>query len=184
MFLLFSTQFTIISKMATLLKLWFTPRPLDLLQSSQVCPRFTEKSLEKTRSLQLGPRGVGRRRPCRIPATWRPGVGGEGGGGLVAHLGLVLVGRRGHWKARRGSSAAPGVGHHGGGEFRRGRGEVGQRAAGEASTGSQGGAGWLDGDEMKGKAPFTEQHPWWPAAGHEAVGGGVSCGEVGAAAPF
>jgi hypothetical protein len=92
----------------------------------------------------------------------------------VAHLGLVLVAQRGRWKARRGSSAAPGVGHHGGGEFRRGRGEVGQRAAGEASMGSQGGAGWLDGEGMKGNAPFTEQHPWWPATGHEAVGGGGS----------
>jgi hypothetical protein len=89
----------------------------------------------------------------------------------VAHLGLGLVGRRGRWKARRGSSAMPGVGHHGGGKFRRGQGEVGQRAVGEASTGSQGGAGWLDDDRMKGKAPFTEQHPWCRRRGTKQWGG-------------
>jgi hypothetical protein len=87
-------------------------------------------------------------------------LGEEGGGGLVAHLGLGLVGRRGRWKTGRGSSAAPGVDHRGGGKIRRGRGEVRQHAAGEASTGSQGGSGWLDGERMEGKAQFTEQQPW------------------------
>jgi hypothetical protein len=36
---------------------------------------------------------------------------------LVAHLGLVLMGRRGRWKARRGSSAALGAGSRGGWEI-------------------------------------------------------------------
>jgi hypothetical protein len=56
----------------------------------------------------------------------------------VAHLGLVLVGRMGRWKARRGSSAALGAGRRGGGEIPVRWGEVGQCTAGEASTGSPG----------------------------------------------
>jgi hypothetical protein len=97
----------------------------------------------------------------------------------VAHLGLLLVGRTGAERLRRGSSAAPGTGHSGGGKFWRGRSEIEQRAAGEASTGSQGGAGWWDGDGMEGKATFTEQHLWWPAARHGAVGGAHAAGLAG-----
>jgi hypothetical protein len=134
----------------------FTTRPLTGFSDSRTGPWFTKISLERTGSPQLGPPGC--RPPAALPDSGEvaAGVGEESGGGLVAHLGLGLVGRRGRWKTRRGSSVAPGVGHRGGGKFQRGRGEVRQHAAGEASTGSQGGSGWLDGDGMKGKVQFTE----------------------------
>jgi hypothetical protein len=96
---------------------------------------------------------------------------------LVAHLGVVLVGWRGRWRARRGSSAALGAGRRGGGKFRRGQGGFGQCAAGAAPTGSQGGAG-AAGRQQKGReGALTEQPSWWPVAGHKAVGG--VCGEAG-----
>jgi hypothetical protein len=100
-------------------------------------------------------------------------LGEEGGGSLVAHLGLVLVGRRGRSKARRGSSAAPGAGHRGGGKFRRGGGEFGQRMAGEASTGSQGGVGVAGRRQKEGEGAAHRVAPMAAGGGKEQWGGSV-----------
>jgi hypothetical protein len=104
-------------------------------------PSGHRKVPRKNSILAIRPSGC--RPPAALPDSGEVAaeVGGGGGGGLVAHLGFVLVGRRRRLTARRGSSAEPGAGHRGGGKFRRERGEVGQCAAGEASTGSQGGVG-------------------------------------------
>jgi hypothetical protein len=86
------------------------------------------------------------------------------GENTVAHIGLILVGWRGRWRARRRSSAGPGAGHRGGGNLRRGGGRFGQRTAGAASTGSQGGEGAAGQRQKERGNTLTEQPTWRPAA--------------------
>jgi hypothetical protein len=79
------------------------------------------------------------------PAGFRPGPAagpvGEGPGRSTRSPGSRWAPGFGRREGRRGSSAAVAGASRGGGKFRRGRGEFGQRATGEASTGSQGGVG-------------------------------------------
>jgi hypothetical protein len=75
------------------------------------------------------------------PAGFRPGPIGEGPGRSTRSPGSRWAPGFGQREGRRGSSAAVAGASRGGGKFRRGRGEFGQRATGEASTGSQGGVG-------------------------------------------
>jgi hypothetical protein len=74
------------------------------------------------------------------------------------------MGWRGRGRARRGSSAAPGTGHRGGGKIPVSRGGFGQCAAGAASSGSQGGAVAVGRRQMDREGALTEQLSWRPAA--------------------
>jgi hypothetical protein len=80
------------------------------------------------------------------PAGFRPGPVGEGPVGKGPGRSTRSPGSRwapgfGRREGRRGSSVAMAGASRGGGKFRQGRGEFGQRATGEASTWSQGGVG-------------------------------------------
>jgi hypothetical protein len=85
----------------------FTTRPLTSFPDSRTGPWFTKISLERFGSPQLGPWGL----TAGGLAGFRRGGGrgwwGEGGGGLMAHLGLDSVGRTGAGRLRRAASAAP-----------------------------------------------------------------------------
>jgi hypothetical protein len=88
------------------LRITFATRTLTSFVDSQIGPWFTKISLERMGSPQLGPRapaGGG-------SAEFRRGGGrnqwGEGGRGLVAHLGRDLHAQRGR-KAPSGGAPAP-----------------------------------------------------------------------------
>jgi hypothetical protein len=88
-------------------RLAFTGRPLKSLRSLQIYPYFTAEPLERLKSLQLGPWGVDRRRPCRIPARWRPGLVGRGWGRPRGSPRARFCWLEGGGAARWAASAAP-----------------------------------------------------------------------------
>jgi hypothetical protein len=112
----------------------------------------------------MRPPAAGRRGSGRNPGTGGAGVWGERWGKPRGSPRACFGGSEGRWEARRGSSAAPGAGHRGGGNLQRGGGRFGQRTAGAASTGSQGGAGAAGQRQKEREGALTGQPTWRPAA--------------------
>jgi hypothetical protein len=152
------------AKTQVLFRNHFALRSLETSGSYKNTLDFAVRPLELKRVSQCDPRRPAGAAPAEIRRPAALGCGGKGGRSLVAHLGVVLVGRMGRWEARWGSSAAPSAGHRGGGKFRRGRGGFGQCAVGAASTGSQGGAGTAGRRQKEREGALTEQPSWRLAA--------------------
>jgi hypothetical protein len=90
------------------LKMWFYIEVLDLFKSSQVCPWFTENSLERIRSLQLGPRALGGGGSGRIPAAGTAGVWGKMWGRSCGSLTTRLWPKKEAGRLRRAWTAVQG----------------------------------------------------------------------------
>jgi hypothetical protein len=112
------------------LRIYLSRRPLELSNTSQICPWFTKTTLERSGSPQLGPWG---RPPAVLAGFWRGGgrgrwgeggrtTGGSPRGGMRVGLGL---GGRG-----RGCTAAQGGGVRGGEKSGEARAVAGRQVAG------------------------------------------------------